>query len=88
MKIGISGLEEEVEKATGVARFEILKDGQLTVHFRSQSKLSQQELVDVLPPECLVILDLLAVSLPILAREDGGSDLIPHERESSRSWGI
>lgn len=46
-RIGISGLEEELAKATGVSRVEILEDGQLTVGFRSQSKLSQQELVDL-----------------------------------------
>lgn len=47
LKIGVSGLEAELGKETGIARIKVWKDGELTVHFRSQSKLSQQELVDL-----------------------------------------
>ena len=46
MKIGVHGLQEEVAKSTGVGRMQVLKE-KLTVHFRSQSKLSQQELSDL-----------------------------------------
>ena len=46
MKIGVHGLREEVAKSTGVGKIDVLK-GKLTVHFRSQSKLSQQELSDL-----------------------------------------
>ena len=46
MKIGVHGLQEEVAKSTGVGKIDVLK-GKLTVHFRSQSKLSQQELSDL-----------------------------------------
>ena len=46
LKIGVHGLQEEVAKSTGVGKMEVLK-GKLTVHFRSQSKLSQQQLSDL-----------------------------------------
>jgi len=46
LKIGVHGLQEEVAKSTGVGKMEVLKE-KLTVHFRSQSKLSQQELSDL-----------------------------------------
>jgi hypothetical protein len=46
LKIGVHGLQEEVTKSTGVDKMEMLK-GKLTVHFRSQSKLSQQELSEL-----------------------------------------
>lgn len=46
LKIGIHELQEEVAKMTGVQMIEVLK-GKLTVHVRSQSKLSQQELSDL-----------------------------------------
>lgn len=46
LKIGVHGLQEEVAKATGLGKMEVLKE-KLTVHFRSQSKLSQQELSDL-----------------------------------------
>lgn len=46
LKIGLHDLEEELDKATGVNMIEMLK-GKLTVHFRSQSKLSQQELSEL-----------------------------------------
>lgn len=46
LRIGIKGMEEEVAKGTGIGFIEMLK-GKLTVHFRSQSKLSQQELSDL-----------------------------------------
>jgi len=46
LKIGVHELQEEVAKSTGVRKLEMLK-GKLTVHFRSQSKLSQQELSDL-----------------------------------------
>ena len=46
LKIGVHGLREEVAKSTGVEKIDVLK-GKLTVHFRSQSKLSQQELSDL-----------------------------------------
>lgn len=46
LKIGIHGLEEELAKSTRVNLIEMLK-GKLTVHFRSQSKLSQQELSEL-----------------------------------------
>jgi hypothetical protein len=45
-KIGVHRLQEEVAKSTGVEKMEVLKE-KLTVHFRSQSKLSQQELSDL-----------------------------------------
>ena len=46
LKIGIHDMEEELAKRTGVEKIEMLK-GKLTVLFRSQSKLSQQELSDL-----------------------------------------
>jgi hypothetical protein len=46
LKIGVHGLQEEMAKSTGVGKIDVLK-GKLTVHFRSQSKLSQQELSDL-----------------------------------------
>ena len=46
LKIGVHGLQEEVAKATGLGKMEVLKE-KLTVHLRSQSKLSQQELSDL-----------------------------------------
>ena len=46
LKIGVYGLQEEVAKSTGVGKIDVLK-GKLTVHFHSQSKLSQQELSDL-----------------------------------------
>jgi len=46
LRIGIKGMEEAVAKGTGIGVIEMLK-AKLTVHFRSQSKLSQQELVDL-----------------------------------------
>jgi hypothetical protein len=46
LKIGICGLQEEVAKSTGVKKMDMLKE-KLTVHFCSQSKLSQQELSDL-----------------------------------------
>lgn len=46
LKIGVHGLAEEVATSTGMERIEMLK-GKLTVHFRSQSKLSQQELSEL-----------------------------------------
>lgn len=47
LKIGIRDLEHEMEKSTGVSYLEMIKD-KLTVHRRrSQSKLSQQELIDL-----------------------------------------
>jgi len=46
LKIGVHGLQEEVAKSTGVGKMEVLRE-KLTVHFRSQSKLSQQELSDL-----------------------------------------
>lgn len=46
LKIGVHGLQEEITKSTGVRWTELVKE-KLTVHFRSQSKLSQQELSDL-----------------------------------------
>lgn len=46
LKICVNGLAEEVAKSTGMGRIEMLK-GKLTVYFRSQSKLSQQELSEL-----------------------------------------
>jgi phosphoribosyl-AMP cyclohydrolase len=46
LKIGVHGLQEEMAKSTGVGKIDVLK-GKLMVHFRSQSKLSQQELSDL-----------------------------------------
>lgn len=46
LKIGVHDLEQELDKSTGVSRIETWK-GKLTVHFRSQSKLSQQELSEL-----------------------------------------
>jgi tellurite resistance-related uncharacterized protein len=46
LKIGVHGLQEEMAKSTGVGKIDVLK-GKLTVYFRSQSKLSQQELSDL-----------------------------------------
>jgi len=46
LKIGVHGLQEEVAKSTGVRKIDVL-NWKLTLHFRSQSKLSQQELSDL-----------------------------------------
>lgn len=45
LKIGMQDLEHEMKKSTGVAYLSLSKD-KLTVH-QSQSKLSQQELIDL-----------------------------------------
>lgn len=46
LKIGVNGLQEDIAKSTGIGWTDLVKD-KLTVHFRSQSKLSQQELSDL-----------------------------------------
>ncbi|KAM0719047.1 hypothetical protein Q7P37_004952 [Cladosporium fusiforme] len=46
LKIGVNELAEEVARSTGMGKIEMLK-GKLTVYFRSQSKLSQQELSEL-----------------------------------------
>ena len=47
LKIGVKDLEKEICKSTGVSYLEMIKN-KLTVHRKhSQSKLSQQELVDL-----------------------------------------
>jgi hypothetical protein len=46
LKIGINDFEREITKSTGVSHFEITAD-KLTLHRHSQSKLSQQELIDL-----------------------------------------
>lgn len=46
LRIGVKGMEEVLAKGTGIGLIEMLK-GKLTIRFRSQSKLSQQELADL-----------------------------------------
>lgn len=46
LKIAMQDLEKEMKKSTGIARLELATD-KLTIHLSSQSKLSQQELVDL-----------------------------------------
>ncbi|KJX95871.1 putative neuronal calcium sensor 1 protein [Zymoseptoria brevis] len=46
LKIGFNDFQREITESTGVSRME-LKPDKLTVHPHSQSKLSQQELIDL-----------------------------------------
>lgn len=46
LKIGVHDLEREITKSTGIERMGLAGD-KLTIHLRSQSKLSQQELSDL-----------------------------------------
>ena len=46
LKIGLKDFEEQTTKATGISYFQMMKE-KLTIHFHSQSKLSQQELSDL-----------------------------------------